>query len=47
MMERLPVPEGWRSCRICGGWEYDACWHGDLGPCWWVEADLCSGCAGV
>ena len=25
----------------------DACWDDDLGACWWVEVDLCSGCAGA
>lgn len=32
-------------CRKCGCTETTACWHDKLGPCWWVEADLCSHCA--
>ena len=38
------APEGWPSCRVCGCWELNACWHKELGPCWWVESDLCSHC---
>lgn len=41
----VPVPAGFRTCRECGCWEYNACWDDDTGPCWWVEADLCSHCA--
>ncbi|MXY64095.1 MAG: hypothetical protein F4206_16880 [Gammaproteobacteria bacterium] len=45
---RLPFPReappGWRSCRECGCWEYNACWHEELGACWWVKEDLCSHC---
>ena len=33
------------TCRKCGCWEYDPCWHMDYGACWWVEVDLCSFCA--
>lgn len=29
-------PPGWCSCRVCGCWEYNACW--------WVGEDLCSHC---
>ena len=32
-------------CRVCGCWDFDPCWDEDEGPCWWVEADLCSRCA--
>ena len=38
-------PEGWPRCRVCGCWEYAACGDEGLGPCWWVESDLCSHCA--
>ena len=34
-------------CRVCGCWDFDPCWDEDSGPCWWVEADLCSRCAEV
>lgn len=33
-----------RSCRECGCTEENACWHEDIGPCQWVDADLCSAC---
>lgn len=39
-----PAPEGVPTCRVCGCWEYGACWDEDLGACWWVEGDLCSHC---
>lgn len=41
MTMSLPVP---RSCRQCGCTDTHACVD-DRGPCWWVEADLCSHCA--
>ena len=44
-MRLPPAPEGARMCRVCGCWEYAACWDEDLGACWWVEDDLCSHCA--
>lgn len=44
-MMRMKAPEGVATCRVCGCWEYDACWDEDEGACWWVEADLCSACA--
>lgn len=44
-MSRRPAPDGARTCRECGCWQYDACWDEDAGPCWWVEEDLCSHCA--
>jgi hypothetical protein len=31
------------ACRECGCTDDDACWP----PCFWVEPDLCSRCAGV
>jgi hypothetical protein len=31
-------------CRVCGCTQDRACVSED-GPCWWVEADLCSACA--
>ena len=37
-------PPGSRSFRVCGCWNYNACWYEDLGGCWWVEEDLCSHC---
>ncbi|MCW5727230.1 GNAT family N-acetyltransferase [Parvibaculum sp.] len=40
----LPAPEQ-RRCRVCGCTQLNACMTG-AGPCGWVEADLCSGCAG-
>ena len=42
---RRPPPEGAPTCRVCGCWEYDACWDEEAGPCHWTEADLCSHCA--
>lgn len=41
--EELYGPEG-RACRQCGCTESDACLKMGVGPCWWVEADLCSHC---
>jgi|GEM_PF-1853820 len=34
-----------RRCRVCGCTETNACVHPEAGPCWWVEADLCSHCS--
>ncbi len=31
-----------RACRVCGCTQERGCWP----RCWWVEYDLCSGCAG-
>lgn len=42
---RTPAPAGFPTCRVCGCWEYDACWDDDSGACWWVTPDLCSHCA--
>lgn len=39
----VPMRVGPR-CRVCGCTENNAC-EGDLGGCYWVEPDLCSGCA--
>lgn len=36
------VPEGARTCRVCGCWDGHEC----PGGCSWVEGDLCSTCAG-
>ncbi|MHA6685354.1 hypothetical protein [Mesorhizobium sp. A556] len=33
-------------CKKCGCYENDACYGDETGPCWWVEKDLCSACAG-
>lgn len=33
------------ECRACGCTDDDACVDAELGPCWWVEDDLCSHCA--
>lgn len=33
-----------RTCRGCGCTEHRACVDPEAGPCWWVEADLCSHC---
>lgn len=33
-----------RRCRVCGCTWDNACVDPDHGPCWWVEADLCSHC---
>ena len=43
-MNRPPAPEGWPTCRVCGCWEMAACWHDQVGACWWVEPNLCSHC---
>ena len=45
MLPGRPAPAGFPACRICGCWEYGACWDDEVGACWWVEADLCSHCA--
>lgn len=34
-----------RACRRCGCTDMKACVDDKLGPCWWVEDDLCSHCA--
>ncbi len=34
---------GPRACRLCGCTDDRACMT-EAGPCWWVEADLCSAC---
>ena len=46
---RRPPPEGVPTCRVCGCWEYDACWEEEDGACWWVEIEppLCSSCAPI
>ena len=44
---RQPAPPGAPTCRVCGCWEYDACWDEDAGACWWIEPDLCSHCEGA
>jgi hypothetical protein len=36
------VAAGGSACRVCGCTDNDACEEG----CYWVEADLCSSCAG-
>ncbi|MYE59300.1 MAG: hypothetical protein F4X35_06960 [Alphaproteobacteria bacterium] len=44
-----PVPPpapGDPICRECGCWDWNACVDARDGPCWWVEEDLCSVCAG-
>ena len=33
-----------RRCRVCGCTEDHACVDDEVGPCWWLEADLCSHC---
>jgi hypothetical protein len=33
-----------RACRVCGCTWDRACLT-PSGPCWWVAADLCSGCS--
>jgi hypothetical protein len=33
-----------RSCRVCGCHNDDACFHTQLGNCWWIDHDLCSHC---
>ena len=45
MRAEAAVPAGFKTCRECGCWEFNACWADDIGPCRWVEADLCSHCA--
>ena len=32
------------TCRKCGCTDNKACVHPKLGPCFWVEGDLCSHC---
>lgn len=39
------IEEDVRSCRVCGCTDDHACVDTDLGPCWWVEDDLCSHCS--
>jgi hypothetical protein len=31
-------------CRICGCTDEHACLDDEVGPCWWLEPDLCSHC---
>ena len=33
-----------RKCRACGCTEHNACYKPNLGPCHWVEENLCSQC---
>lgn len=33
------------TCRVCGCWQYAACWDDERGSCHWVADDLCSHCA--
>lgn len=33
-----------RTCKHCGCHDYDACYHPDLGNCWWISEDECSHC---
>jgi hypothetical protein len=35
---------GVRTCRVCGCTDDRACVDEEIGPCWWIEADLCSHC---
>jgi hypothetical protein len=37
---RIVLPDGIRSCRVCGCTDWRAC----SGGCWWVGEDLCSAC---
>lgn len=41
----LPAPAGVERCRVCGCWDYDACWDDEIGACWWVAPGVCSHCA--
>ncbi|HRH61656.1 MAG TPA: hypothetical protein PL045_13855, partial [Chitinophagaceae bacterium] len=41
-LEIIQLPK--RACRECGCTENNACYHPELGACWWVEQDLCSHC---
>lgn len=38
---------GGERCRVCGCSDPGACLGGDGLPCAWVEADLCTACAGL
>lgn len=31
-------------CKICGCTETTACFHPKIGPCFWIQEDLCSHC---
>lgn len=42
--ERRQEGGGGGVCRSCGCTESRACIHPELGPCGWVEPDLCSAC---
>lgn len=33
-----------RTCRVCGCTDAQACIDDAIGPCWWVDEDLCSHC---
>lgn len=33
-----------RKCSSCGCTDHDACVDEPRGPCWWVQAELCSHC---
>lgn len=35
---------GERRCRVCHCTDTAACFDPDHGPCWWIDADLCSHC---
>jgi hypothetical protein len=40
-----PEIDAQRACRVCGCTEFDACVDVLGRACYWVERDLCSGCA--
>jgi hypothetical protein len=44
MAERSVNTSAVRSCRRCGCTAFDACVDPVLGPCFWVDDDLCSHC---
>ena len=38
------IDSGERQCRVCHCTQDHACVDPVHGPCWWLEADLCSHC---
>jgi hypothetical protein len=44
VMDTSPLPVA-ACCRVCGCTDSHACVDDEVGPCWWVELDLCSHCA--
>lgn len=47
-LDRFPLFDGEQRCRVCGCTDLDCSWCAERTgePCFWVEPDHCSACAG-